>query len=345
LQNSDLGLIVFLKSRYADFFQEFSHVKIECSPHWLYPRDIDSMGCDLDGLADIFLSGRSSSGCAVHICVDVQGWNPGADFLDRLVTRARRLVSHKSSNVMYMDIGEIATSYGREQSYLLGSSSSVQMAVYRKDIQAKATDKIDFWENIWKQVTGDDFDTIAYNADLPVWRVEFRFHHSVLADFGRGAASQMKYGFTLEKLNWCHIKGVSQHLQGLWRYGLENFRLEIFASGIGRYLDPAWQFLLEDVCHSAPVGDIFYKRVKKTPGLGNGKNLMLAVGNLISVYARKRFNSNYAFQCIKDSGIYDDLYNYMSARAYRQQRIFHESDIFEFIAKALQTRTLLGRAA
>lgn len=41
LQNSDLGLILFLKSRYAEQDKEFSHFKIECSPHWLLPRSIE----------------------------------------------------------------------------------------------------------------------------------------------------------------------------------------------------------------------------------------------------------------------------------------------------------------
>jgi hypothetical protein len=345
LQNSDVGLIVFLKSRYADVMQEFSHVKIECSPHWLYSRSSEDMGRDLDALARVFLEGASGAGCSVHLCADVQGWEPGADFVDRLVTRARRLVSHKSQKIEYMDMGEIATSYGREQSYLLGSASSVQMAVYRKDIQAKAVDKLDFWEDIWRQAPGDSFDTAMYDKALPVWRIEFRFHHTVLADFGRGAASQMEYCFSIEEFKWSHIRGVSGHLHGLWLYGLGSFRLELSAEGMGRFLDPAWQLLMEDVRQSEPVGDIFYRRVRKTPGVGNEKNLMLAFGNLLSIYARNRFSVDYAFQCIKSSGIYDDLYNYMAARAYRRQVFFSESDILDLVRKSLLTRQLLGRAA
>lgn len=41
LQNSDHGLILFLKSRYAEQDKEFSHFKIESSPHWLLPRSIE----------------------------------------------------------------------------------------------------------------------------------------------------------------------------------------------------------------------------------------------------------------------------------------------------------------
>ncbi|MDR1662250.1 MAG: hypothetical protein LBR95_07500 [Azoarcus sp.] len=345
LQNSDLGLIVFLKSRYAEVAQEFSHVKIECSPHWLHSRDIKIMSSELAALAGVFLSGVQPAGCAVHLCADVQGWEPGQNFLDRLTTRARRLVSHKSARVLYVDMGEIATSYGEGQSYLLGSASSVQMAVYRKDIQAKAVDKMDFWRDIWMSAREYDYDKVIYRDSAPVWRVEFRFHHSVLADFGRGAASQMEYGFTVEQARWAHIAGVSQYLQGLWNYGLENFRLELHAEGVPRHFDPLWQFLLEDVRHSEPVGDAFYRRVKKMPGIGNEKNVMLAVGNLLSCYARSRFGVDYVMRCLKSCGIYDDLYNYMNNRAYRRQEIFSEDRIRQFVEKGLLTRKLLGRAA
>jgi hypothetical protein len=36
---------------------------------------------------------------------------------------------------------------------------------------------------------------------------------------------------------------------------------------------PVWQ----NVQHSEPSDDMLYERVKKTPGLGNEKNLMLAL--------------------------------------------------------------------
>jgi hypothetical protein len=115
--------------------------------------------------------------------------------------------------------------------------------------------------------------------------------------------------------------------------------------GAGRYYSPFWQYLLEDIIFSEPMGDIMYKRVKKTPGIGNEKNLMLAVGNLLSCYARHGFLPDYAFKCLKSSGIYDDLYNYMDRRAYYRHQHFSEADIYQFICKGLQLRKLLGKAA
>lgn len=347
LQNSDLGLICFVKSRYADKADSASHVKIEASPHWLYPRSHDQIAKELNALArHFFISHPTTSGVAVHMCIDVQGWEPPRDFQDRLVTRARRIVSHDSQKLLYWDLGEVASTYNRGQSYLVGSAASVQLAVYRKDVQAKAIDKLDFWQDVWKRTPGEDFDKPAYQEGKPVWRLELRFHHSVLAEFGRGVAQGMEYGFTLQGNVWSGVLGVSQHLQGLWQYGLNSFRLETRnESGFIRYLDPMWQLLIESVEFSAPRGDVMYKRVKKTPGLGNEKNLMLAVGNLLSIYARNRFTPAWAFKCLQDSGVYEDLERYFENRAYSRLAKYKESDIFEFVCKSLQLRTLYGKAA
>lgn len=343
LQNSDLGLIIFLKSRYAELVDSGSHLKIEASPHWIVERSSEEMKRDFDRLAACFFSRFEMAGVSVHMCCDVQGWEPPANFSDSLVTRARRMVSHEGGNVVYMDLGEVALRFNRGQSYQFGSASSVQMAVYRKDLQAKATDKLDFWRSRWLTQRDDELNPF-YVEGQPVWRVEVRFHHSVIQDFSRGYASQLENGFSIVEGIWSGIAGISEHLQGLWKYGLESFRLEM-TQGTKRYLAPFWQFLLQDVIFSNPKGDFVYLRVKKTPGLGNEKNLMLAVGNLMSVYARNRFTAQYAFECLKKSGIYDDLYNYFAIRSARRALNITDSDIFQFVEKALQLRTLYGKAA
>jgi len=343
LQNSDLGLIIFLKSRFAELLDDASHLKVEASPHWLVERSAAEMKRDFDALATVFMDRFDVAGVAVHMCVDVQGWEPPVGFSDHLVTRARRIVSHQSGNVMYMDLGEVATRYNKGQSYLFGSAASVQLAVYRKDLQAKAVDKLDFWRSRWSMAGKEDFSSV-YDESLPVWRLELRFHHSVIQDFARGYASQLEHGFSIVESIWSGIAGVAGHLQGLWRYGLESFRLED-TQGTKRYLSPFWQFIRDDLSFGCPVGDFIYKRVKKTPGIGNEKNLMLAVGNLLSVYARNRFTADYAFDCIKKSGIYDDLYNYFANRFGRRALCVNESDIYQFVQKALQLRTLYGKAA
>lgn len=346
LQNSDLGLICFLKSRYAEAADEGSHLKVEASPHWIHPRSVEQMHGDLQALAAVFLESARPSGVSVHLCVDVQGWEPPRDFSDTLVTRARRSSEFDGGNVLYMNLGESASVFNRRETYMYGSASTVQFCMYRKDVQVRKADKQDFWEHVWSQAAGESFEERAYDSAAPVWRLEFRFHQSVLADFGRGMAQDMDYGFSFQSAVWAGLRGVCGHLQGLWAYALNSFRSERRVSARGaRYYAPLWQFLLDDVRWSSPEGDFTYRRVKKTPGVGNEKNLMLALGNLLSVYARNGFSVSRAWQCIKASGIYDDLYNYFERRAYFRMQRFQESDIYQFVQRALNLRVLQGRAA
>lgn len=57
----------------------------------------------------------------------------------------------------------------------LGSAGGVQLAIYNKTEQAHATDKLDYWESVWKRRDSfDDSDPDNYNPDQDVWRVELR---------------------------------------------------------------------------------------------------------------------------------------------------------------------------
>jgi hypothetical protein len=349
LQNSDLGLILFLKSNHATVDKSASHMKIECSPHWLLARTFQEIGKELDSLADLFLIGKLPCGCAIHLCCDVQGWSPDADspFLGRLVTRARRIMSHESQKLVYLDTGEMCHVRGGSDTYLLGSASSVQFCVYRKDVEAERRDKLHFWRERWGRVVDEDLKPV-YDSAAPVWRLEVRFHHSVVSDFGRGAlqatSNDSSYYFSGLCGNWEHVTGLESSLTSLWRYGLDNFRLEVTAPGEGRYLDPAWQILMDDVIMYGGGDLLRLRRVKKKAGEGGVKNLMLAVGNLLSCYARHRFETDYAVQCLKSSGIYDDLWGYFFSRSGVSGR-FVDDLIWQFVRKGLQVRILQGRAA
>lgn len=344
LQNSDVGLIVFVKSRYAERDQEYSHVKIECSPHWINERKTADMRRELDRLAALLLDKAETNGCAVHLCTDVQGWEPPTDFADTLVTHARRVRTHTAGNVVYMDMGEVASKFDRGQSYLVGSASSVQLAVYRKDIQARALDKLDYWRSIWQRACGDSFDEPAYDPAKPVWRVELRFHHSVLTEFGLGELEGFKYGVDPRKA--CgRVDGVAKRAQGLWRYGLDSFRLESVGSQGARLIDPVWQMLQDDVRFMEPMLEVQYRRVRKTPGDGNERNIGLAFGNMLSIFARNRVPPERAWECLRQSGIYDDIFYMMQRKAWADFRAFDEAEIFTAIAKGLQKRMMLGKAA
>ena len=292
----------------------------------------------------MFLSELEAVGVAVHIAVDVQGWKPQEGFSDALVTRARRIVSHESANVVYMDLGEVAMKFNKGQSYLIGSASSCQMAVYRKDVQAKAVDKLDFWQSIWRRVPGEDFDVLAYDESLPVWRIELRFHQSVLQDFSRGHMEAEPNNYSPSR--WSTLAGVAPFLTGLWRYGLDCFRLELRGESVrSRWLDPFWQILNEDISISCRDSVMPYKRVKKSPGLGNEKNLLICVGNYISIAARYRWDTKRVIAGLQSAGLYDDLFFYMQRKANNDYRAFDESEIFQMISRNLNIRILQGRAA
>ncbi|GHU24947.1 hypothetical protein FACS189488_10760 [Betaproteobacteria bacterium] len=344
LQNSDEGLIVFIKSNFADVLTSHSHVKIECSPHWLHPRSADVMQKELDSLAGLALDGMAHSGVAVHICVDFQGWSPEQSFVDCLVTRSKRVLDHRGGNVSYINTGEVGMVFDRSNSYRFGSPAGVEMALYRKDQEIKARDKVEFWHAVWRDA--GDFEGAAFNPDEPVWRLEFRYHHAVVAQFGRGAAGQKEFGFSIVEREFAGIAGVSKHLQGFWKYGLNSFRLQVYADKHSPYIDPMWQLLRDDVVMGEPQGDLAYKRVyKPATSVGGVKNLMLAAGNLLSMYARHRFTVDHVMKLLKHSGIYDDLWQYFFDRACRQKRPMQENELRNWVAKGLLTRTLMGKAA
>jgi hypothetical protein len=190
----------------------------------------------------------------------------------------------------------VAQIFGRGQSFLFGSPAGLQCAVYRKDIQAVETDKLHFWRARWETATTvTSWPETCYKPDLAVWRLEMRFHHTVIQEFAYGT------GLSLNS-----FLQVSEHLTGLWRYALNNFRLDQTST----YIRPEWQYLIQSVnfVHSPP--HCLYKRAKKKPGELNGRSLAIAFGGLTSVYARNGFSFEYALKCLTESGIYRDLINY-----------------------------------
>ena len=89
------------------------------------------------------------------------------------------------------------------------------------------------------------------------------------------------------------------HLDGLWRYGLGQFR---FLSRPG-YFDPVWTLMRNDVRVDVPVDSLVdnteYKRQYKTAHGFSGKNVELFLGNFISLLARERVGAKKAFSTLK----------------------------------------------
>jgi hypothetical protein len=340
LQDNDLGVILLIGSRYIDTVFSGSHLKIELSPHFIDSRSTKHIQGYLDTLAARLLHDPRSSGCQTHLCVDIQGWEPPKDFVDLLVTRSRRCVNHTGIDSAEFSLSEIATIYGNSQSFLFGSPSGLQFSMYRKDLQVNAVDKAHFWSSVWGRRTDENFKPL-YDSFKPVWRLEFRFHHSVINQFSE---------FLGEPLS--SFVDLVPHFTGLFRYALGNFRLNAVSSSASRsssyrgvYIDPLWQLLLEDVHILAPDRGLFYKRVRKQPGQGGIKNVLLAVGNLLSVYARNGLDPCMAFNYLKQSGVFTDYFEYIRSR-FRLSNIHQvEAKIFEKITEGLAIRRLLGAFA
>ena len=58
---------------------------------------------------------------------------------------------------------------------------------------------------------------------------------------------------------------------------------------------PIWTKLRDDIGFGYSAPNLMYKRAKKEPGCGNEKNVSLAFGNLMSIYARNCFNPRQAW--------------------------------------------------
>ncbi|MCS9314602.1 hypothetical protein N1E95_31635, partial [Pseudomonas aeruginosa] len=99
--------------------------------------------------------------------------------------------------------------------------NGLQLSIYNKTLQARATDKLDYWESVWATLNGDPFGDgdPAYNPLETVWRLEFRFHHSIVQQFSEG--SRMASG---EVIGCRTYEGLCPHLQGLWNYACESFK-------------------------------------------------------------------------------------------------------------------------
>ena len=326
LQNSDLGLICFFGSRYAEPDKTGSHLKIEVSPHYIDRRSVKEIAKHLYLVSRFFLDCPTPTGCAVHIALDLQGWEPPKDFESRFICRSKRRASFEGlDRVEFDNVSEISAIYGNRESFLFGSASALQFAMYRKDTEAKKRDKMHFWSNVWDRSSGGILSPeTAYQPDLPVWRLELRYHQSVIQEFGMGIGEEL-----------LSFEAVSKHLTGLWRKGMDCYRLDSSRT----YIDPAWQLFSEDVTVIQPDTGLIYKRARKAPGLGNEKNIALALGNLLTIYARNRFTAKQAMEYLKNSGMWWDL------KEYFHNRMMGLEELHRFVEDGLNLRRLQGVAA
>ncbi len=141
LQNAEMGLILLIKNHNIKVDTLGSHLKIEVSPHALDGADPRILQGVLDDLAAAVLSHCETNQAAVHIALDVQGWKPPRDLVDRMHCRSRRV--RQISGIERIEFDGNASVYGRGETYMFGSANGLQLSIYNKTLQARATDTAD----------------------------------------------------------------------------------------------------------------------------------------------------------------------------------------------------------
>ena len=334
LQNADLGLILLVKNFNAKIDQIGPHLKIEVSPHAIDNLSPERLQARLDYYADALLTHIEINQCAVHLALDLQGWEPPADLVARMHCRAR---THRDiSGINELHWHTKSSVYGRGETSMFGSANGVQLCIYNKTEQAKATDKLDYWESVWKRRDSfDDDDPNNYNPKQAVWRIELRYHHSIIQQFASGSVN-LHSGAVIDTRTFA---AFSAHLDGLWRYGLQQFKL---LSRPGRY-EAIWTLIRDDVKVEIEADSMLdeteYKRYHKTSKGFSGKNVELFVGNFVSLLARERVGAKKAFENLKQWECWPVIRDHYAAKD------MSEHDLYKHIKALLEERHVRwGRA-
>ena len=269
LQNSELGVYILLGSYFQKIDVEFSHLKIELSPHFIAKRTPKQIDEFLSSVADMLLEEPEATEPEVHLAVDVQGWELPAHMIDNMVTRAKRIQSYDGiSSIEFDTIAECAISYGRAESLTLGSRSSLQSSFYRKDLQMLKVDQVDYYHEKWGEYTLG-----SYDPEKSVTRIEFRFHQSVIKQFSTGLDKPLT---TYSQL--------CKYFTNLWKYALNANRYMYDKE----YVHPVWQMFYEDIVFTCEEQPIEFKRVQaKTDTTAISRQIANALGNLITMYSSR----------------------------------------------------------
>jgi hypothetical protein len=327
LQNADLGIILLIKNFNVKPDCLGPHLKIEVSPHVIEETHTSDLQGLMDDLADLVLDKSKYNQCAVHIALDVQGWTPPADLVARMHCRSRTV--REFDSIESIDFVNLAVTYGRGETFMFGSPSSIQLCIYNKTQQAKATDKLDFWEHVWRK-TDNPFEETPYNynPEIPVWRIELRYHHSVVEQFAAGT----KFKGTDMPCYFRSYHALTQHLDGLLKYGFESFKF----LQTPRYFHPVWTLFMQDVRVKVPVvsclDETDYKRHYKTSTGFSGKNIELLIGNAISLAARERLTPKQTIEALQTLPFWPTIKNFYHDKG------MGDTDLKDHITKLLKER-------
>lgn len=326
LQASDLGVQALFGSFYSQLENPGGHLKIELSPHFIAGRGVDVIQAALDALARQLLHDCAPSGVAVHLACDVQGWEPGV-IGNRLVTRARRRAEYEGVTDVAFDLSEVSATYGGGQTFTLGLPNSLQMCLYRKDIEVLRRDKVDYWRERWLSFTFGDFNQLN-----DVWRLEMRFHHSVVRELGRSQGA-----------DWKSFAQVAPHLTDLWRYALGVHRLH--DDSTRKRIDPMWQLLADDLTfhHPATGAELFRQRETSVDSLA--KNIQGLIGNILAL-AAKRNHDGASDEVLAGRVLWSlrQLACWREIARYYSDRRMNEAQLQDSLTERLRERRLRGFA-
>lgn len=334
LKAGDLGVQLLVGSYFSKLDVSGNHLKIELSPHYLMDRGVSQIQSMLDSVAAVLLGDFMPSGCAVHLAVDVQGWEP-VDVGRRLVTRAKRSYQAEGISEVVFDLAEASACYGAGETFMLGAANSVQLCLYDKTKQIRKIDKVDFWNSWW-----DAYTFGQYRSDLPVRRLEMRFHHSVVNElaFSRG-----------EK--WSTFEAVSAHLTDLWRYALNVHRLHYGVvhgadvSPQAQSIDPVWQLLRDDIVFFHPATGEKLCRKKETSTAAIEKNIQGLVGNLLTLAVRRGVGGPDRVVAQRFVWVLRRLDCWHQIAAYFSARGMNAGALQDWVEDKVKERRLRGRAA
>ena len=336
LKNQDVGFVVLVKSFYKDAEELGPHIKIEVSPQVIYENEPAKLTDKIRFIARIFADNPIPSGCAVHLAADLKNVIVPDDFTNRFVCKARREQKFNAiSHAHYDGLNEIACIYGNSQTFTYGQPGAVQFSLYDKVVETTKRDKLSFWESIWSDVPAlDDPLQSEYRRGDSVRRFELRYHQSVINQFCNGSDCMADYMAhpTFERL--------IPHLTALWRYGLDNFRLQYSTV----HIDPLWQLLIEDVEFFGRCAGLMYKRAAKAPSVNTRRNIAFFLGNFIRVAARKRLNPDFVTRSILAMGVEAEIADYFGVQLFGSDCAVFQA-LLDFVVKRMTDLTLDGVAA
>lgn len=319
LQNNQLGVIIFFKMFHSKAESESSHLKIECSP-WLLdsrsPKEVDKF---LAKIARRILHCAEPHYPAIHLAVDMQGWKPDNNLSERMLCRSRRVAQFNGIDTAEYNVSEVSCIYDRSQSFKFGAAGAVQLAINNKTIQARTVDKFDYMEHKWDESTKTEEGASGYDPEQDVFRVEVRFHHSVIQQFALGTTNK-DTGEIGVKMNT--YSDIINHIQALWTYGLKSFKLKYNSN----YIDPIWTILQDDIVFKFPessyTDNLHYKRYYKKPTSFSGKNYQLVLGNFLSSCARKSLEFKTVLKELQSMIIWEDItHHYLKSKVTERQLV------------------------